>query len=339
MDVGSAPAGDLAARHVFAPLTPVSEVQHVTEPHTAHIDATAPSKSAASWSAIFAGAAVATAVSLILLALGSGLGLATISPWSGHGVSATTFTVAGAIWLIVMQWVSALFGGYIAGRLRTRWVGTHEHEVFFRDTAHGFVTWAVSTLIVAGILAGSVSSLLGAGMHAVAGIASEEGSSRPASGPIDPGTYAVDRLFRPAGAATAGGVAVGGTAVAGGAAAVPGAAVPGTGNANVAGDPRPEAQAIVVNALKAGVVPEADRAYLVDQVEAHTGAGQTDAQMRVDTYVSGAMAEQTKTKAAADAARSAASEASLYTALSMLIGAFIASVAAAVGGRLREHHP
>ena len=86
-------------------------------------------------------------------------------------------------------------------------------------------------------------------------------------------------------------------------------------------------------------MPEADRAYLVDEVEAHTGAGQTDAQMRVDTFVASATAEQTKVKAAADAARSAAAEASIYTALSMLIGAFIASVAAAIGGRLRDQHP
>ena len=137
------------------------------------MESAAPSRSAASWSAILAGAAVATAVSLVLLALGSGLGLASLSPWSDRGVSATTFTVAGAIWLIVMQWLSALFGGYIAGRLRTRWVGTHVHEVFFRDTAHGFVTWAISTLVVAAVVAGSVSSVLGGGVQAATGMAAE----------------------------------------------------------------------------------------------------------------------------------------------------------------------
>ena len=106
-------------------------------------------KSAASWPAIFAGAFVAVSVSLVLLALGSGLGFAAISPWQGHGVSATTFTVTTAIWLIVTQWLSAALGGYIAGRLRTKWVGTHTHEVFFRDTAHGFVTWSVATVFTA----------------------------------------------------------------------------------------------------------------------------------------------------------------------------------------------
>src|SRR3981189_3715567 len=93
--------------------------------------------SAVSWPAIVAGAFVAASVSLVLFALGSGLGFASISPWPGHGVSATTFAVTTAIWLIVMQWVSSGFGGYITGRLRTRWIGTHTHEVFFRDTGHG----------------------------------------------------------------------------------------------------------------------------------------------------------------------------------------------------------
>src|SRR5579883_2964960 len=77
--------------------------------------------SAASWGAIFAGAAVAVAASLILLALGSGLGFAELSPWPGHRASPTTFTVTAAIWMIVTQWLSAALGGYVAGRLRTRW--------------------------------------------------------------------------------------------------------------------------------------------------------------------------------------------------------------------------
>ena len=93
-------------------------------------------KSAASWPSIVAGAFVAAASTVILVALGSGIGFASISPWPDRGVSVTSFAVTTAIWLIVTQWVSAALGGYIAGRLRTRWMGTHSHEVFFRDTAH-----------------------------------------------------------------------------------------------------------------------------------------------------------------------------------------------------------
>ena len=98
--------------------------------------------SAVSCAAILAGSGVAAAVSLLLVALGAGLGFASLSPWSAEGPSATTFTVMTAIWLILVQWIASGMGGYLTGRLRTKWAGTHTHEVFFRDTAHGFITWA-----------------------------------------------------------------------------------------------------------------------------------------------------------------------------------------------------
>ena len=120
---------------------------------------------AASWGAIFAGAVVAVATSLILLTLGAGLGFAAISTWPGQGVAGPTLTIAGAIWLIVTQWLSAAMGGYITGRLRHRWLATHTHEVFFRDTAHGLVTWAVATIAVAAVAAGSLSSIAGGATH------------------------------------------------------------------------------------------------------------------------------------------------------------------------------
>ena len=85
------------------------------------------SKSAVSWAAIFAGAATGVAASLILLAVGAGMGLASVSPWANVGASLTTFTVMTAIWLIFVQWVASGLGGYITGRLRTRWAGTHQH--------------------------------------------------------------------------------------------------------------------------------------------------------------------------------------------------------------------
>jgi hypothetical protein len=102
--------------------------------------------SAVSWSAIFAGAFAAAAAALVLAAVGSGFGLASVSAWPNSGVSATTFTVMTAIWLVVVQWLASGLGGYVAGRLRTKWANTHTHEVFFRDTAHGFITWAVATI-------------------------------------------------------------------------------------------------------------------------------------------------------------------------------------------------
>ncbi|HEY5007297.1 MAG TPA: hypothetical protein VII42_04785, partial [Caulobacteraceae bacterium] len=132
------------------------------------VDATpASTVSTVSWPAIVAGAVVAAAVSVLLLALGSGFGLASISPWAG-GASPLTFTVMTAIWLIVMQWIASGLGGYLTGRLRTRWIGTHEHEVFFRDTAHGFLSWALATVITAALFSSAAIMAAGAGVHAAA---------------------------------------------------------------------------------------------------------------------------------------------------------------------------
>jgi hypothetical protein len=306
-------------------------------------------KSAASWPAIFAGAFVAVSVSLVLLTLGSGLGFAAVSPWQGHGISATTFTVTTAIWLILTQWFSAALGGYIAGRLRTKWVGTHTHEVFFRDTAHGFVTWSVATVFVAAVLAGSVSSMVGGGLHAMGGAASAGAQmggphgGMPGGPGAEPGmmpggmpggppaalTYEIDKLFRPgtgsASMATAGG-------------ATGSASQAGSGNVDTDSDPRVEAVYIAFHAMSTGDVSAPDRTYLAQRVAAQTGISPNDAQARVDTFVSDIQTAEAKAKAAADKARKAAAEASIYLALSMLVGAFIASISAALGGRLRDEH-
>ena len=266
-----------------------------------------PSTSAASWPAIIAGAFVAAAVTLILLALGSGLGFASISPWPGRGVTGTTFAVTTAIWLILTQWVSAGLGGYLAGRLRTRWIGTHTHEVFFRDTAHGLVTWAVASVLVAAAIGTSVGTSVGAAARAVgaAGHTAADGASAVSHG----SAYDIDRLLRPADA--------------------------GAPQA----DPKPEVAHIIANVAVTGDIPDGDRAYLARLVAARTGITLEDAQKRVDGYLSDVKDTEAKAKATADAARKVAAKASIYLALSMLLGAFIASVSAALGGRLRDEHP
>jgi hypothetical protein len=271
-------------------------------------------KSAASWPSIIAGAFVAASATLVLVALGSGIGLASISPWHNHGVTVTTFAVTGAIWLIVTQWISAGLGGYIAGRLRTRWVGTHTHEVFFRDTAHGFITWAVATVLLAAVLSSSLMTGAGAAAHAVADVAASgaQGTMQSSGAPSSPvSAYSVDKLFRSTGSA--------------------GPATPPT-------DLRMETGHIVANALVGGNIPDADRAYLIDQVAARTGVSKEEAQTRVDGFIATVMQAQAKLKADADAARKAAARTSIFLALSMLVGAFVASVAAALGGRLRDEH-
>jgi hypothetical protein len=277
-------------------------------------------KSAISWAAIIAGAFVAAASSLLLLALGSGLGLASVSPWPNRGVSATAFTIAAGIWLIVVQWLSAGLGGYLTGRLRTRWVGTHTHEVFFRDTAHGFVTWAVATLVAAAVIAAAGSTVLTAGTRAAATIGSE--SVQLASDAIQDGTpqsgtaaagsavgaYDVDLLFRGE-------------------------------RASADTDAHAQALHILANGVRTGQVPPPDRAYLASLVSARAGISQADAERRVDQVINAVDAAALKLRQAADAGRKAASAAAIFTALSMLIGAFIACVAAALGGGQRDEQP
>ena len=99
-----------------------------------------------SWSAILAGAAAAVALAMLLSTLAAGFGLKMAAPWPGSTSSGLAFTPVAGAWLIVIQVLSAALGGYLAGRLRTRWSNVHEHEVHFRDTAHGLITWAVSTI-------------------------------------------------------------------------------------------------------------------------------------------------------------------------------------------------
>jgi hypothetical protein len=269
------------------------------------------SVSAVSWSAIAAGAFAAVSATLILLAIGSGLGLASISAWPRAGISATSFTVMSAIWLVVVQWLSSGIGGYLTGRLRTKWAATHTHEVFFRDTAHGFVTWAVSTLVVAVVLASAAAATVGAGVQAASTVASGTAQAAADAAGSAVSGYDVDSLFR--------------------------SAQPDANAATV--ETHAEAGRILARSLTAGDLPAADRSYLANLIAAHTGLSQQDAEARLDQSVTQLKAAAAKTRAAADAARKAASLASFYTALSMLIGAFIASVAAALGGRERDEHP
>lgn len=272
-----------------------------------------PPPAATSWAAIIAGAFVAAAVSLTLLALGSGLGFAVISPWQGQGVSMTTFAVTTAIWLIVMQWLSSAVGGYTAGRLRTRWIGTHTHEVFFRDTAHGFITWAVATVMVAGVLYSGVTAGLRAGTRAATSVAATAAEGE--AGSTTPGyVYGLDRLFRSSG----------------GTAAV----------AQNTQDARADATHIIVQAVVThGAVSEEDQAYMAGLVSARTGISPDDARRRVSEFVATANDVRDKVKADADAARKAAAEAAIFLALALVVGAFIASLSAALGGRLRDEHP
>jgi hypothetical protein len=265
--------------------------------------ATESSVSAVSWRAILGGAVAAVTISIVLALLGLGLGFAAISPWPNAGASAATFSIVGGIWLIVVQWLSSGIGGFVTGRLRTKWVNVHTHEVFFRDTAHGFLTWAVAALFGMLVVASAASSAVGTATKA-AGTA-VAGSAQAAAR-----AYDVDMLYR------------------------------GEKPELAASDQQTQTETtrILARGIEAGGVSDSDKAYLVDQVATRTGVSHEDAQKRVDDVIAREKAAEAKAREVADTARKSASAVSIFTALSMLIGAFIASAAAAYGGSLRDEH-
>ena len=166
------------------------------------VDTAIDAASCVSWAAVIAGAFVAAAFSLALVALGRALELAPVSPWSSNNPSVTTFTVLAAAWFIAVQLFASGFGGYIAGRLRTRWARVHTDGRFFRDTGHGLLVWAVGAVIAATLLAWAASSAVSGAAH-VAGAATEawgcatgQAAGQVASTMGDPTGYFSDLLLR-----------------------------------------------------------------------------------------------------------------------------------------------
>ena len=269
------------------------------------------SQSGVSWAAIAAGAVAAAALTLVLVALGAGLGLSSISPWGDSGVSASAFEVGSGIYLVVVAVMSSAIGGYLAARLRTKWVGLHSNEVFFRDTAHGFLAWAFATLISATVLASTTAYLANGAIAGVSGTAAQSAQS------INPAQIYIDKLFRTMPTANRGSTADN--------AVVGGAALPTQNN---------QAPAEVLRLWTADFrdgqdLTPSDRTYVAQLVAARTGLSQGDAEKRVDQVIAEA-------KVAADKARRGAVHLSFWLTAALLFGAFAASLAAAEGGALRD---
>jgi hypothetical protein len=235
--------------------------------------------SAVSWAAVAAGAVAAAALTLLLMAFGAGTGLSSISPWSNSGVSATTFSVGAGIYLVVAAMLSSTIGGYLAGRLRTRWLGVHSDEVYFRDTAHGFLAWAFATVLTAAAL-GTASTAIVSGLSA--------GLSQPGRSAGGPADLDVDR------------------------------------------EVRDEVARVLLKSFRdRSDLAAADRTYVAQLVSSRTGLSQADAEKRVNDVIAQA-------KSDLDKARSAAAKLALWLAAAMLVGAFVASLAAIEGGQLRD---
>jgi hypothetical protein len=281
--------------------------------------------SAVSWGAIIAGAFVASALSLALLMLGAGIGLVSVSPWSNNNVSVTTFGILAAAWFIAVQLFASGVGGYLAGRLRTRWVSVHTDEVYFRDTAHGLIVWGVGAIVTAWLLTSGAASVVSGAAHAggaalgaagtAVGAPAAQTAGQAASSEGSSAAYFTDMLFR-------------------------------TDHPDTSGDPaaaRAEVGRILTTDALSGEMPAADKAYVAQVVAARTGLSQADADKRVSEVVEQAKNAKDKAidtaKAAAEAARKTGVYVALWAFISLLIGAFSASFMATVGGRVRDDLP
>ena len=271
---------------------------------------------AVSWAAIAAGAVAAAALALVLISFGAGLGLSAVSPWSDSGISASSFKTGSGIYLVIVAVMSSAVGGYLASRLRTKWVGVHTHEVFFRDTAHGFLAWAFATLLSASALS-STTAYLANGSAAGSGVVASQ-----ASRSVNPAEIYVDKLFRAGPPMQVAPVA------------------PSSADSSPANPTAPtgtnsrQSRAEVLRLWTVSFrnnqdLSATDKAYVAHVVAARTGLSQADAEKRVNDVIAEA-------KTAADDTRKGAAKLSFWLTAAMLFGAFAASLAAVEGGSLRD---
>jgi hypothetical protein len=218
-----------------------------------------------SWGAILAGAAAACALTLLLLSLGAGLGFAVVSPWGSASVSSTSFEIGTGLYFIVMAMISSGLGGYLAGRLRRKSIGLETIEIQFRDTAHGFLAWAVASIVGTVLLASPASSLIGG----AAGGTIQAAASASQSSPMN--NYA-DMLLRS----------------------------DNRSDQQSLPDSRGEITRLLTTSFRTNNdVAGADRDYLVKAVAARTGLSQADAEKRVNDVLTQAKADLDKARKAA----------------------------------------
>jgi hypothetical protein len=278
-------------------------MEQVMRPSGVIDESVEPQLAGVSWAAVVAGAVASCALTLVMLSFGAGVGFSVVSPWAGAGVSATSFEIGTGLYFIVMAIISSSVGGYLAGRLRSRWIGVQSPEVHFRDTAHGFLAWALASIIGAILLASPATSLLGGATSGAVQAASSSQAGNAMAG------Y-VDTLLRPDNPAADN-------------------AASGNPSGNN-GQSRQELVRLLTADFRNGGEPSsADRSYLAKVVAARTGLSPADAEKRVNDVIAQA-------KQDLDNARKAAEHLAIWLTLSLFIGAFSAALAATEGGGLRD---
>jgi len=205
------------------------------------------------WTPVFAGALVASAVSLVLIAFGTALGLAIVSSSPIWRDTSPALTMVSGLFLLLAALVSFGVGGYVAGRLRERWdPAAHSDLAEFRDGTHGIVAWALAVVIIGVVAAASVASFASKTAPPATSSATTTGEPLIA--------YELDRLFRGDRRAVEGDITYA----------------------------RAEAGHILLAATgRRGITPE-DRAYLATLVAARTGIAQPDAERRVEDAITAA---------------------------------------------------
>ncbi len=265
------------------------------------------------WGPVFAGAIGAAAISLVLLAFGSALGLSAVSPYPYRGLSIPTFLVVATLYLAMVQVCSYAAGGYLAGRMRTTWIDGPESERHFRDGAHGFAVWALGLLISAAALASGIGGVAKTAIETTSAVAAGvvAGSSGNSSTPsqVNPAQYATDLLTRPA------------------------------PNAPAAGTPQADEAALtrtITRSLANGSLSEEDRSYLAAVVVRQTGLSQPDAEKRVDAAFAEARAAEQNARDMANEARKKTALGGFLAAAALAVACAAASIAAGLGGRDRD---
>jgi len=205
------------------------------------------------WTPVFAGALVASAVSLVLIAFGTAIGLGIVSSSPTWRDTSPTLTMLSGLYLLLAALVSFGVGGYVAGRLRERWDPSARSDVVeFRDGTHGIVAWALAVVITGVVAAASAASLASKTAPAATSSATTAGEPLIA--------YELDRLFRGDRRAVDGDITYA----------------------------RAEAGRILLAATgRQGITPD-DRAYLARLVAARTGLAQPDAERRVEDAITAA---------------------------------------------------
>ena len=257
------------------------------------------------WPAVFAGAAVAAAISLVLLTFGSAIGLSLTSAQEGQSTSLFWIAVIGGFWLLWVQVSASIAGGYLAGRMRRRHGDATEYESDIRDGSHGVVVWAVATLAAA-VLAYSGAMGTAAIVGQTAGAAAS--AVAQTADALDPNDLLIDRTLRGA----------------------PGADPIDEGTRNEVGR-------ILLSSVTADEgMSDADREYLVAVAAERAGIPPEEAEQRIDEVLAHAQQLEESARATAEQARRAAMIAAFLAAASLVVSAAAAYFGGTLGGNHRD---